>query len=96
MSKVPFLDTTGETYFGNVIRNFKAQGGTILVTGVQDEVELTLQKNGLYAEIGEDNFYQRTGEAINKALSYFDTNKCIGCKHFAFRECQELSRVNGQ
>ncbi|MEB2280856.1 sulfate permease [Lysinibacillus xylanilyticus] len=96
MSKVPFLDTTGETYFGNVIRNFKAQGGTILVTGVQNEVKLALQKNGLYAEIGEDNFYQRTGEAINKALSYLDTNKCIGCKHFAFRECQELSRVNGQ
>ncbi|MCY9547676.1 SulP family inorganic anion transporter [Lysinibacillus xylanilyticus] len=96
MSKVPFLDTTGEAYFGNVIRSFKAQGGTILVTGVQDELKLALQNNGLYAEIGEDNFYPHTGEAINKALSYLDTNKCIGCKHFAFRECQELSRSKGQ
>ncbi|KMY30095.1 sulfate transporter [Lysinibacillus xylanilyticus] len=96
MSKVPFLDTTGEAYFGNVIKSFKAQGGTILVTGVQDELKLALQNNGLYAEIGEDNFYPHTGEAINKALSYLDTNKCIGCKHFAFRECQDLSRIKGQ
>lgn len=95
MSKVPFLDTTGETYFGNVVRNFKAQGDTILVTGVQDELKLALQNNGLYAEIGEDHFYPHTGEAINKALSYLDINKCIGCKHFAFRECQELSRDEG-
>jgi len=92
MGKVPFMDSTGESYFGNVIRNFKAQGGTILVTGVQDELKKALQHNGLYHEIGEDNFYPHTGEAINKALSYLDTNKCIGCTHFAFRECQELSR----
>ena len=91
MSKVPFMDSTGEAYFSNIIRNFKMQGGTILVTGVQDELKLALQNNGLYTEIGEENFYQHTGEAINKALSYLNTNKCIGCQHFAFRECQILS-----
>ncbi|MFB7159804.1 SulP family inorganic anion transporter [Lysinibacillus sp. NPDC056232] len=92
MGKVPFMDSTGEAYFSNIIQNFKTQGGTILVTGVQDELKRVLQHNGLYDEIGEDNFYPHTGEAINKALSYLDTNKCIGCKHFAFRECQELSQ----
>ncbi|MDM5249833.1 sulfate permease [Lysinibacillus sp. G4S2] len=95
MSKVPFLDSTGEANFGNVIRNFKAQGGTILVTGVQDELKIALQRNGLYDAIGENNFYPHTGEAITKSLSYLDTNKCIGCKHFAFRECQELSHNKG-
>lgn len=93
MSKVPFMDSTGEAYFSNIIRNFKTQGGTILVTGVQDELKLALQNNGLYTAIGEENFYHHTGDAINKALSYLDTNKCIGCSHFAFRECQKLSSL---
>lgn len=93
MSKVPFMDSTGEAYFSNIIQNFKTQGGTILVTGVQDEVKSALQNNGLYTAIGEENFYHHTGDAINKALSYLDTNKCIGCSHFAFRECQKLSSL---
>ncbi len=93
LSKVPFMDSTGETYFSNIIQNFKTQGGTILVTGVQDELKLALQNNGLYPAIGEENFYHHTGDAINKALSYLDTNKCIGCTHFAFRECQKLSSL---
>ncbi|MCL1700991.1 sulfate permease [Lysinibacillus sp. Bpr_S20] len=93
MSKVPFMDSTGEAYFSNIIQNFKTQGGTILVTGVQDELKSALQNNGLYTAIGEENFYHHTGDAINKALSYLDTNKCIGCSHFAFRECQKLSSL---
>jgi len=92
MGKVPFMDSTGETYFGSIIRNFKTQGGTILITGLQDEMKVALQHNGLYDEIGETHFYPHTGEAINEAFRYLDTNKCIGCKHFAFRECQELSQ----
>ncbi|MCL1695329.1 SulP family inorganic anion transporter [Lysinibacillus sp. BPa_S21] len=93
MSKVPFMDSTGEAYFSNIIQNFKTQGGTILVTGVQDELKSALQNNGLYTAIGEENFYHHTGDAINEALSYLDTNKCIGCSHFAFRECQKLSSL---
>ena len=89
MSKVPFMDSTGESYFSNIVESFTKQGGTVLVTGVQEELKVALQRNGLYEKIGEENFYPHTGVAINQALCYLDENKCIGCKHFAFRECAE-------
>ena len=91
MRKVPFMDSTGESYFSNIVQNFKKRGGTVLVTGVQPELKVMLEQSGLVAEIGEENFYSKTGEAINAALTCLSTNKCLGCKHFAFRECKTLS-----
>ncbi|PGZ97512.1 sodium-independent anion transporter [Bacillus pseudomycoides] len=92
MGKVPFIDTTGESYFRNIVHHFKKQGGVLLVSGIQSELKATLDKNGLYAEIGEKNFFEHTGEAITYALEQLDTKKCIGCKHFAFHECTQLSQ----
>ncbi|CAG9614258.1 C4-dicarboxylic acid transporter DauA [Bacillus rhizoplanae] len=91
MGKVPFIDTTGESYFRNIVHHFKKQGGVLLVSGIQSELKATLDKNGLYDEIGEKNFFDHTGEAITYALEQLDTKKCIECKHFAFRECTQLS-----
>lgn len=92
MSKVPFMDSTGESYFSNIVESFTNRGGTVLITGVQAELKEALRRNGLYEKIGEENFYPHTGDAINKALSYLDETQCVGCKHFAFRECTELSK----
>ena len=91
MGKVPFIDTTGEEYFRNIVRDFKGQGGIILVTGVSDRLKTILDQNGLSKEIGEGNFYNHTGDAINRAIGCLNRNVCLGCKHFAFRECVELS-----
>ena len=91
MAKVPFMDATGVSYFSHVVENLTTRGGTVLVTGVQASVKVTLMRNGVYDQIGNDNFYEHTGEAINRALQELDSNKCIGCKHFAFRECMHLS-----
>jgi len=92
MGKVPFMDSTGEAYFSNIIDNFTAQGGNILVTGVQDDLKIALQQNGLFDKIGAHHFYQHTGEAITRAFNYLDRNRCIGCQHFAFHECKEFSK----
>jgi sulfate permease, SulP family len=92
MAKVPFIDTTGEAYFKNIVQYFKKQGGLLLISGIQSEVKTTLVKNGLYDEIGEKNFFDHTGEAINHALDNLNKKKCEGCKHFAFRECSQLSQ----
>lgn len=92
MGKVPFMDSTGEAYFSNIIENYTAQGGTILVTGVQGDLKDALQHNGLYDKIGAQHFFQHTGEAITKAFHYLNVNQCIGCQHFAFHECQDLSK----
>ncbi|MED0940232.1 sulfate permease [Bacillus mobilis] len=92
MGKVPFIDTTGEAYFRNIIQHYKNQGGVLLISGAQSDLKTTLTKNGLYAEIGIENFFEHTGEAINCALKHLNKGKCLGCKHFAFHECAHLSQ----
>ncbi|MDR2995693.1 MAG: sulfate permease [Bacillus cereus] len=92
MGKVLFIDTTGEAYFRNIIQHYKNQGGVLLISGAQSDLKTTLTKNGLYAEIGTENFFEHTGEAINCALKHLDKGKCLGCKHFAFHECAHLSQ----
>jgi SulP family sulfate permease len=91
LGKVPFIDTTGEEYFRNILRDFKSTGGSIFVTGVQPDLKKIFDQNGLTEEIGEHNFYMHTGDAINRAIGCLNRNACIGCKHFAFRECEQLS-----
>lgn len=92
MSKVPFIDTTGEAYFRNIVQNFTEQGGKVLVSGVQPGLKKMLDANGLINEIGEENFYAHTGDAITNALEWINQGSCRGCKHNAFRECQQLSK----
>lgn len=91
MGKVPFMDTTGEANLRSITRHFKKQGGTVLISGAVLPLLDTLKKAGLYDEIGEKHFFNHTGEAINFAMNEIETNKCLGCKHFAFRECEQLS-----
>lgn len=92
LGRVPFIDATGEDYLRQIVRDFKKRGGAVFVTGVQPGVKKILDRNGLTAKIGEENFYKHTGEAINKSLNCLDRNACIGCRHFAFKECTELSK----
>jgi sulfate permease, SulP family len=73
-----------------IVRHF-SHHGIILVTGVQSQLKELLMKTGLYSTIGEDHFFEHTGEAINFALTVINTDKCLGCKHYAFRECHVLS-----
>lgn len=94
LGKVPFMDTTGEGYFRNIVDHFHHAGGTLLISGATPKLIETLQKNGLFMEIGERNFFNHTGEAINYALSQLNTTQCLGCKHFAFRECSKLSQTD--
>ncbi len=94
LGKVPFMDTTGEGYFRNIVHHFHSAGGTLLISGTSPKLKETLQKNGLYEEIGEKHFFNHTGEAINYALTQLDKNRCLGCRHLAFRECSELSQTS--
>lgn len=93
LGKVPFMDTTGEGYFRNIVHHFHNTGGTLLISGASPRLKNTLQKNGLYRDIGEKHFFNHTGEAINYALTQLEKSKCLGCKHLAFRECEELSQT---
>lgn len=92
MGKVPFMDTTGESNLASLVKHFEKFGGIILVTGIQSQPLEVLRRTGLYTLIGAEHFFGHTGEALNYALLQLDLNKCLGCNHFAFRECAGLSK----
>ncbi|MBU8878306.1 sulfate permease [Bacillus sp. FJAT-29790] len=92
MGKVPFMDTTGESSFSSIVEHFSKQG-TIIISGINTQPREVLKKTGLYDVIGEEHFFEHTGEAITDALNYLNKDKCLGCKHYAFKECAALSRT---
>ncbi|KAB2333349.1 STAS domain-containing protein [Cytobacillus depressus] len=90
LSGVPFMDTTGEASLARMIKEF-SKHGTVLISGVKPQPKKMLKKTGLYDVIGEEYFFEHTGEAIDFALKNVNKAKCLGCKHFAFSECTVLS-----
>lgn len=93
LGKVPFMDTTGEANLTHLVRHVEGHGGRVLLTGVQPQPLEVLKKSGLYAQIGAEHIFAHTGEAIHDALQHLQYNRCLGCRHFAFRECTALSGV---
>lgn len=91
MSKVPHLDTTVVSHLDDVVDHVHAHGGIVLISGMQDQPRAVLKKTGSYDKIGEQHFFEHTGDAIDFALTKLENRKCIGCKHFAFQECSLLS-----
>jgi len=92
LGRVPFMDTTGEARLESIVKDF-SKHGIVLVSGIKSQPKSVLIKTGLYELIGEDHFFEHTGDAINYALTQINHNKCLGCRHFAFKECQALSGV---
>ncbi|MNH85457.1 C4-dicarboxylic acid transporter DauA [compost metagenome] len=92
LAGVPFLDTTGEGNLSSLVQHFRKEGGIVLISGIQPQPLEFLKKTGLFDKVGARHFYEHTGEAIDFALLKLDYDKCLGCKHFAFRECATLSR----
>ncbi|MDR7077642.1 SulP family sulfate permease [Neobacillus niacini] len=90
MSRVPFMDTTGEAYLTSIVSHF-SKSGIVIISGINEQPKNVMIKTGLYDVIGQDHFFEHTGDAIQFALSQLDRNKCLGCKHFAFKECKKLS-----
>lgn len=91
MGRVPFMDTTGESHLASIVHEF-SKNGIVLITGIRAQPRGLLKKTGLYDKIGHEHFFEHTGDAINYALTQLDHDKCLGCKHFAFKECEKLSR----
>ncbi|PUA35148.1 sodium-independent anion transporter [Paenibacillus elgii] len=94
LGKVLFMDTTGESYLAGVVRDIVRQGGIVLISGLQSQPRDVLKRTGLDELIGKEHFFAHTGEAIDFALSRLEHQKCVGCRHFAFRECAALSQPN--
>jgi len=96
MARVPFIDATGEANLAQIVKHLNDAGCSILISGIQPQPKAYLKKTGLDLKIGEERFFDHTGDAITYALGRLDLNRCLGCKHFAFRECAALSSGTGQ
>jgi SulP family sulfate permease len=92
MSKVSFIDTSGEALLTNIVKQFKFQHQQVLISGVQQQPKELFEKTGFYQLVGEEHFFSRTGDAINTALANLDVERCKGCKQFSFDECTALSQ----
>ena len=94
MSNVPFMDTTGESNFTELVKRLTHRGVTVLVSGIRPQPKELLNKSGCVKLISEERFFEHTGDALNYALGKIQYHKCQGCSHFAFRECAQLSGNN--
>ncbi|HWO97249.1 MAG TPA: sulfate permease [Bacillus sp. (in: firmicutes)] len=92
MSKVSFIDTSGEALLTNFVKQFQLQNQQVMISGLQQQPKELFEKTGFYQLIDEQNFFSRTGDAINKALAKLDVECCKGCKQFSFDECAALSQ----
>jgi sulfate permease, SulP family len=90
MSRVPFMDTTGEANLASIVSHF-SKNGIVIISGINEQPKNVLVSTGLYEVIGQEHFFEHTGDAIQFALSQLEQNKCLGCKHFVFKECKRLS-----
>ncbi|WP_042463938.1 SulP family inorganic anion transporter [Neobacillus dielmonensis] len=90
MGRVPFMDTTGEANLSSIVRHF-SKSGIVLISGLNSQPESVLQKTGLYDIIGKEHFFEHTGDAIQYGLNHINQTKCLGCRHYAFKECKSLS-----
>ncbi|MEK5479694.1 sulfate permease [Paenibacillus sp. FSL R5-0407] len=91
MGKVPFMDTTGEAHFLALIKRLQGIGASVIISGIRPQPQRLLIKTGGLNVIGEQHFFEHTGEALNYALNTLNGEKCRGCRHFAFRECSGFS-----
>jgi len=96
MSKVPYIDQTGEANLTSLVEHFRSKGGIIFVSGIQQQPKEMLKKSRLYDKIGEENFFDRTGDALKAAFLHINRTQCVGCKHYAFSECRQLCHIQGE
>ncbi|RUS45091.1 SulP family inorganic anion transporter [Cohnella sp. AR92] len=86
MSYVPYIDSTAEAYLASIVKHFRSHGGIVLVSELKEG-----PRQALAELIGREHFFDRTGDAIGFALTKLNPTRCLGCRHFAFRECGALS-----
>ncbi|SDO01696.1 sulfate permease, SulP family [Paenibacillus sp. yr247] len=69
MGSVPYMDITGESLLSSVIKHVKKQGGTVFISEIQDQPRQMLQNTRLDIFIGQEHFFEKTGEAVRYAIT---------------------------
>lgn len=72
MSKMPFIDATGEANLHALVRHLQNAHSIVLVSGLQQQPKDMLINTGLYRLIGEQHFFDTAEEAIRYAVKKLD------------------------
>lgn len=67
MRRVPMIDTAGIVALQNIERQLRRQGCQLLLSGLNDKVAGRLEDTGLLDEIGRENIFEWTRDAMTAA-----------------------------
>ncbi len=67
MRGVPLIDTSGLEAIRHLYERLHKQGGRLMFAGVHDNVRLMIERGGLLQEIGQENFFWSSDQAIVEA-----------------------------
>jgi len=67
MRGVSNLDTSGLEALRALYERLRKQGGTLMFAGVHENARVMMERGGLVAEIGEENFFWSSDQAIVEA-----------------------------
>jgi sulfate permease, SulP family len=87
MSKVPFMDLTGEDHLRTIVKALQNQGILVLVSGLNAQPEKTMHVTGLFESIGKEHFFVHTNHAIAYAVQHVAKDQCRRCKQRIFPHC---------
>ncbi|WP_371375344.1 SulP family inorganic anion transporter [Sporomusa aerivorans] len=87
LSKVPFMDLTGEDHLCTIIKSLQKRGIAVLVSGLNEQPEKMLHITGLYDKIDREHFFPHTVHAITYALQHTDPECCRKCRSRIFQGC---------
>ncbi|MBX3004413.1 MAG: SulP family inorganic anion transporter [Anaerolineales bacterium] len=79
MRGVPLMDTAGIEAIRSLNARIRQHGGTLMFAGVHKNVHAMLVRGGLLAEIGEQNLFWSSDQAILAA----EARPCAFCQHKA-------------
>ncbi len=67
MRRVPFIDSTGINNLRNLCERTRKRGVTVILSGVTEKVQASLEKFGVDKEIGAENIFPHIIPALDKA-----------------------------
>ncbi len=87
MSKVPFIDLTGEQHLRIIIQDLRKRGTLVLIAGLNIQAERLMKKTGLYEVIGAHHYFRHTCDAIAHAANHIDKSACRNCQKDLSKHC---------
>ena len=67
MRGVPLIDTSGLETLKKLNERLRNQGGTLMIAGLHTNVQRNMERGGLLEEIGQENFFWSSDQAIVEA-----------------------------